>query len=115
MVKCVVLWTSRRKATIVSVTDGVEEIVHVKPPARRHVKETPGHRLGAYYREVIDSIGDAQSIFVFGSARAKMELKSEILKIGTLSHRVVGTETADAMTDTQLLARARDICGLRDE
>ena len=75
--------------------------------------EAPGRHLGEYYRKVTDSISDAQSIFVFGSARAKMELKSEILKVGTLSHRVVGTETADAMTDNELVARAREIFGLR--
>jgi hypothetical protein len=112
MAKYIVLWISQRMVSIVSVTDGVEAIAHIEPNARRQVGESPGHRLGEYYREVVDSIRDAENIFVFGSARAKMELKSEILKVGTLSHRVVGTETADAMTDTQLLAKAREICGL---
>jgi hypothetical protein len=43
-----------------------------------------------------------------------MELKSEILKTGALSHRVVGTEIADTMTDNQLVEKAREICGSRD-
>jgi protein tyrosine phosphatase (PTP) superfamily phosphohydrolase (DUF442 family) len=57
----------------------------------------------------------AQEISIFGPAQAKMELKSEILKVETLSQRVVGTETADTMTEDQLVARARDICGSADE
>ena len=115
MAKCAVLWISHRRGTIVSVTDGAEKIVHVRSNACRQPEETPGQHLGEYYRRVIDSVRNAQSIFVFGSAQAKMELKSEMLKVGTLSHRVVGTETAGAMTDAQLLAKAREICGLHDE
>ena len=113
MAKCVVLWINRRQGTIVSITDGIEDVVHVKSKARRPVGEAPGHHLAEYYGKVIEAVRDAQSIFVFGSARAKMELKSEILKVGTLSHRVVGTETADAMSDDQLVARAREMCRLR--
>ena len=109
MTKCVVLWISRRKATIVSVTDGVEKIAHLESAGRWQVGEAPERHLDKYYRKVTDSISDAQNIFVFGSARAKMELKCEILKVGTLSHRVVGTETADAMTDSELVARAKEI------
>lgn len=111
MTKCVVLWISRRKAIIVSTTDGVEEISHVESKARRRAEGTPQQHLVEYYREVIHPILDAQSIFIFGPAQAKMELKSEILKVETLSNRVVGTETANTMTEDQLVARAREMCG----
>jgi hypothetical protein len=42
-----------------------------------------------------------------------MELKSEIQKAGKLSLRVVGNETADAMTEDELVALARVICRSR--
>jgi hypothetical protein len=42
-----------------------------------------------------------------------MELKSEILKVGKLSQKVVGTETADNMTENELVARAREMCRSR--
>jgi stalled ribosome rescue protein Dom34 len=111
--KYVVLWTSDSYAIIVSITDGVEEILHVDSKAKRQVEERRSQNRSEYYRKVIHTLLDAQSIFIFGPAQAKMELKSEILKTGALSHRVVGTETADTMTDDQLVARAREICGLR--
>lgn len=113
MATCIVLWTSDRHAIIVSITDGVEEILHVESKANRPVKRTRRHPPGEHYRKVIHALLDAQSIFIFGPAQAKMELKSEILKLETLSHRVVGTEAADTMTEDQLVARARDICGSR--
>jgi stalled ribosome rescue protein Dom34 len=106
-----VLWISRRKAIIVSTTDGVEEISHVKAMARRQAQGTPGDHRAEYYERVIHSMLDAQSIFIFGPAQAKMELKSHILKVEDLSHRVMGTQTVTAMTEDQLLARAREMSG----
>ena len=111
MAKCVVLWTSHKQATIVSVTDGVEKILHVESKANGGVEKKGRQRRGEYYRKVIRAIQDAQDMFIFGPAQAKMELKSEILKVETLSHRVVGTEAADTMTEKELVARAREICG----
>ena len=110
MAKCVVLWTSHKQAVIVSITDGVEKILHVESKAKGGVEEKWRHHLGEYYRKVIRAIHDAQKIFIFGPAQAKMELKIKILKSEPLSHRVVGTETADTMTENQLVARAREIC-----
>jgi len=109
MTKSVVLWVSRRKAILVSTIDGVEEISHVKAKARRQAQGAPGDHLAEYYERVIQAMLDAQSIFIFGPAQAKMELKSEILKVEALSHRVMGTETATTMTEDQLLARAREM------
>ena len=113
MAKCVVLWTSRKQATIVSITDGVEKILHVESKAKGGVGEKWRHHLNAYYRKLIHAIRDAQEIFIFGPAQAKMELKIKILKSGPLSHKVVGTETADTMAENQLVARAREICRSR--
>ena len=113
MAKCVVLWTSHKHAIIVSITDGVEKILHVESEAKRGVEETWRQHLNEYYRKVILAIQDAQEIFIFGPAQAKMELKVEILKSEPRSHRVVGTETANTMTQDQLVARAREMCGSR--
>jgi multidrug resistance efflux pump len=74
--KCIVLWTSDRHAIIVSITDGVEEILHVESKANRRVERRRRHPLSEHYRKVIHAILDAQSIFIFGPARAKMELAS---------------------------------------
>ena len=107
------LWTSHKQAIIVSITDGVEKIVHIESKAKGGVEEKWRQHRGEYYRKVIRAIQDSQEIFIFGPAQAKMELKIEILKSEPLSHRVAGTETADTMTENQLLARAREICRSR--
>ncbi len=114
MAKYVVLWASHKQAIVVTIVDGVEEILRVKSKSQAGVGEEPWRHRRAYYREVIRAIQDAQEIFIFGPAQAKMELKNEILKWTPLSHRVVGTEAASRMTEKQLIARAREICGSRD-
>jgi len=113
MAKYVVLWTSHKQAIIVSITDGVEEILHVKSKGQGGVEEKWRQHRGEYYRKVIRAIQDAQEIFIFGPAQAKLELKIEILKSEPLAHRVVGTETADTMTENELVALARVICRSR--
>lgn len=115
MAKCIVLWTSHKQAIIVSITDGVEKILHVESKGKGRVEEKSWQHQSEYYRRVVQAIQDAQEIFIFGPAQAKMELKSEILKSESLSHRVVGTEIADSMTEKQLVERAREICGSGDK
>jgi len=110
--QCIVVWTNGTYAIVVSIADGVEEILHVDSKGsgpgkvgRRH------HRATEHYQEVVEAIRDAQSVFIFGTAQARMELKSEILRTEGLSHRLVGTELAESMTESEIVARAREICG----
>jgi hypothetical protein len=114
MARYVVLWTNHKRAIIVSITDGVEAILHVKSKGDGGVEEKWRQHRGEYYRKVIRAIQDAQEIFIFGPAQAKMELKIEILKSALLSQRVAGTEMADTMTEDELVARAREMCRLRN-
>jgi len=113
MPKYVVLWTSHKQAIIVSITDGVEKVLHVESKGKGGVEEKWRQHRGRHYRKVIRAIQDAQEIFIFGPAQAKMELKIEILKSESLAHRVVGTETADTMTENELVERAREMCRSR--
>ena len=113
MTKCIVLWTNHKRAVIVSIADGVEEILHVESKGKGGVGEKWRQQRGEHYRKVIRAIQDAEEIFIFGPAQAKMEMKIEILKSKPLSHRVVGTETADSLTENELVASARVICRSR--
>ena len=113
MAKHVVLWTSHERAIIVSMTDGVEKVLHLESNSKPGAEEKRRQHRSEYYRKVIRVIQDAEEIFIFGTAQAKMELKIEILKWVPLAHRVVGTETAETMTEKQLVARAKEICGAR--
>jgi hypothetical protein len=106
-----VLWTSHEQAIIVLITDGVEEILHVESKRPGGVAKKMPNRRSEHYRKVVRAIQDAQEIFILGSAQARLELKSQILKIGALSEKVGGSETEDTMTENQVVARAREICG----
>ena len=65
------------------------------------------HQLHQYYREVTKAIGDAKKILIFGPGEAKGELEKEIKKRKDLSVTIVGVESADQMTDKQIVAKVR--------
>ena len=62
--------------------------------------------LNIYYDAVIASLGDAESILIFGPGEAKGELKTR-LERDNLGGRIVGIETVDKMTDRQIAAKVR--------
>jgi len=123
------LWIDHRKAIVVAVTDKGEEtgLVISKaekqlrrsgdsplkgsyessqvPASDRRQRALTGH-LNIYYDAVIASIGDAESILIFGPGDAKGELKKRLKRIN-LGGRIVGIETVDNMTDRQIAPKVR--------
>lgn len=123
------LWIDHRKATIVTITEKGEEIKEIiseaeKQPRRSGDSPLKGTyesrqisadnsrqrtftgELNIYYDEVIAYIRDAESILIFGPGEAKDELK-ERLERNNLGGRIVGIETVDKMTDSQIAAKIR--------
>jgi hypothetical protein len=117
------LWIDHRKAVIVIVTDKGEETKIIESSMEKHVRFSGGssepgqaedvrdrqfnNHLNIYYDDVIAFIGDAKSILIFGPGEAKGELKKRIER-EELKERIVNIETADKMTDHQIMARVRD-------
>lgn len=129
MKKKVGLWMDHRKAVIVIVTNKGEEtkliISQVEKQLRRsgdsplkgsyESQQVPAddsqearltNILNIYYDEIIACIHDAESILIFGPGEAKGELKKRIDKV-KISGRIVGIETADKMTEPQIVAKVR--------
>src|SRR5512142_2375861 len=115
------LWIDHRKAVVVSITDQGEQTTLIESNMEKHVRFSGGAQdvsaedkrdrqfkghLGAYYDRVIASVRDAESILILGPGEAKGELEKRLEREG-LSGRIVGTETADKMTDRQLAAQVR--------
>jgi hypothetical protein len=114
------LWIDHRKAVIVFVTGGDEEIKlinsNVEHPHGQsgmsvrgdngRQRELTGH-LNSYYDEVISSLRNAGAILIMGPGEAKCELKKRI-EITNLKGRIVDVETVDKMTDPQIVAKARE-------
>lgn len=129
MITKVGLWIDHKKAVVVSITENGEEIKEItsdveKQPRRSgdsplkgtyELVQVPADDtrqraftggLNVYYDNVIDSIGSAESILIFGPSTAKDELK-ERLKVNNLDSRIVGVETVDKMTDHQIAAKTK--------
>ena len=123
------LWIDHKKAVIVALTDKGEEIGLVVSKVEKQLQRSGDSplkgpyeaynvpaddsrqrvftaHLNIYYEAVIASLGDAESILIFGPGEAKGELKKR-LKKSKLGGRIVGVETADKMTDRQIAAKVR--------
>jgi len=121
------LWIDHRQAVIMTLTDnGVNKTViksnterHARaagdpnltgphkdrmiPADDRHEREFDEH-LKIYYNQIIDAICSAESILIFGPGEAKKELKKQLEK-NNLDEHIAAVETADEMTDNQILAK----------
>jgi hypothetical protein len=121
MEKKVGLWIDHKRAVIFSMSNEGAEIKRIsselesnlrlssevqKESAEKHKdKRLTGH-LNNYYDEVLSHIRDAESILIFGPGEAKGELKKRLESIELHGH-IVGFETADKMTDNQIVAKVR--------
>ena len=120
MKKTVGLWIDHKKAVIVSVT-GTEEEIKLIPSnlEKQHrqsgvsmpaddirQRELTGH-LNNYYGDVVSYIRDAKAILIFGPGEAKGELTKRLEK-DNLGGHIVGVETADKMTDPQIVAKVKE-------
>jgi hypothetical protein len=124
MAKQAGLWIDHRKAVVVLVTDGGEEIKKIASGMDKRVHFTGGtasedgstedvrdrqfeNYLNTYYDQVIAVIRDVDSIQIFGPGEAKGELKKR-LEIKGLGGRLIGVETVDKMTDRQIAEKIRE-------
>ena len=101
------LWIDHEQAIVVALTDSGEEIgrieSNVDTQSRLH-DQADDHRqraltghLNVYYDAVIDRIGEAESILIFGPGEAKTELRKR-LETHKLDGRIVGVDLRDGGT-----------------
>ncbi len=123
------LWIDHKKALIVAVSDEGDETRLVISKVDKQLGRVGGIRsttsyesqlvkaddrqarkftgkLNIYYDAVIAGIQDAESILIFGLGEAKAELEKR-LKSKKLGGRIIGVETVDKMTDSQIAAKVR--------
>jgi hypothetical protein len=123
------LWIDHRKAVIVLVSEAGETTTVIESNVEKHphfsvhpgVGEPHGSRAGApedtrerhfegelakYYDDVLAHVRAAEGVLIFGPGEAKGELKGRFDHHG-LASRIVGVETADKMTDPQIVAKVR--------
>jgi len=124
------LWIDHREAVIIGLGDNKEETKHiitsgVEKQSRRsgdsplkgkydHLHVAADNKklnnfaehIKKYYSEVIESIGSAESVLIFGPGEAKYELKRQ-LEIKKHDAHIVGIETVDKMTESQIAEKVR--------
>jgi hypothetical protein len=115
------LWIDHREAVIVTVSAEGDEIQRVNSDVEKHSRFSSGASEGSpedrrdrrfgehlhqYYAEVIAAIRDADSILILGPGEAKGELEKRLVQ-EKLSGRIVGIETEDKLTESQIVAKVR--------
>ena len=129
------IWIDHKRAVIVSVSaDGVTAKTvesEVGPHGRysgRAGYPTPDgpqegggenkyeHRydqhLDRYYDEIISQLGQPEALLIFGPGEAKLQLKERLSRAGAWSVRSVEIETADKLTDPQIVAKVKEHYGI---
>ena len=63
--------------------------------------------LTTYYDRVVAAMGSADEIYLMGPGEAKYEMRRSIEKLG-LAPRLADVESADSMTNRQVIARVKE-------
>ena len=116
------IWIDHKRAIIVFVSAGrvttktLESDVGAHPRytgqqddgGEKKYEKRHGERLDQYYDEVIGQLGLPKALLIIGPGEAKLELKERLSRSKTLSECTVDLETADKMTDPQIVARVKE-------
>ena len=125
------IWIDQEKAYIVKLEDGKVRFKMIESNVEKHIRLSGGarsktpygpqdiaserkseerrkHQLIRFFRDVIRYIEDVNRLFIMGPGEAKKILNKEIAKIKNLSSIRVMVETADKMTEKQLIAKVKD-------
>jgi hypothetical protein len=120
MKKEVGLWIDRRIAVIVTILHSGDGLISIQSSLEKNVLFSGilaqegwmgnmhdrkfADYLTGYYDDVISCIPDADSIQIFGPGEARLQLEQRLKRVG-LGGRIVGTETAEKMTEGQIEMR----------
>ena len=75
-------------------------------------EERYGQHLDRYYDEVISQLGQPEAVLIFGPGEAKVQLKERLSRSKEMSERLVEIETADKLTDPQIVAKVKEHYGI---
>ncbi len=121
------LWIDHRRAFIVMRTDNVENVMvvlsdaentlirgRIKAPNETHMagaddkqKRDYEMHLENFYKNIMESLDAAQSVFIMGPGPAKGELIKAMNK-EKFRMKVESVEAKDKMTDAQIVAKIRE-------
>ena len=128
------IWLDKKQAFLIAFLNGEESVktiisnvesYHVVGGARSKTPYGPmdvvsekkslerqKHQLSQYFQQILTTVMDADELYLFGPADTKLKLLDVINKNKSLKFVVRKTETADSMTEGQMIAQARQAFGL---
>ncbi|MHB8478059.1 MAG: hypothetical protein ACYDBZ_17425 [Steroidobacteraceae bacterium] len=128
------VWIDHRRSVVVTLTADGEHFAHIASHVEKHperggdsplkgsyeARQVPADdtrqraltgELNIYYDAVIAALRGCESALLFGPGEAKGELHERLLK-NKRGPRVAAVETADKMTDPQIIAKVRAHFGI---
>jgi len=116
------IWIDHKRAVIVTLSNGrvttetLASDVEAHPRfsgeqdggGEKKYEKRHGQRLDQYYDEVISQLGQPEALLIVGPGEAKGELKERLLRSKAFSDHTVDIETADELTDPQIVAKVKE-------
>jgi hypothetical protein len=121
------IWIDHRRAVIVAASADLVSTKTLNSELGPHNRYSDGPQNGGgekkyeerhdqhldqYYDEVISQLGQPGAIFIFGPGEAKLQLKERLSHSKALPEHLVGIETADKLTDPQIVAKVKEHYGI---
>jgi hypothetical protein len=120
------VWIDHKKAVIVSIVEGRVTARTLESDVGPHAhyagsqegggekkyEERHNLRLDQYYDHVISQIGQPDSLLLLGPGEAKRQLKHRLGRSKASSGRIVAVETADKLTERQIVATVKEHYGI---
>ena len=120
------IWLDHKSAVIVSTSAGnvtsktLESEVGAHPRysgqqgagGEKKYEQRHGEQLDRYYDDIISQLGLPEAVLIFGPGEAKLELKERLGRSKALSGCTVDLETADRLTDLQIVAKVKNHFGI---
>jgi hypothetical protein len=69
-------------------------------------------QLDRYYDDIVSQLGLPDALLIFGPGEAKLELKERLSRSKALSECTVDIETADKLTEPQIVAKVKEHFGV---
>ena len=130
MKKRIGIWIDHKGAILVSVEGDQTTVERIESNAESHFRPSGGrkasgtsvaqsvskeqkaderrkHQFHNFYQEVIKKADKVDKIYIFGPGEAKLELAKEIEKIKGQRDRIATVETADRLTENQIVAKVK--------
>lgn len=120
------IWIDQKKAVVVTISAGHVSTKTLMSDVGPHTRysgsqESGGEKkyeerhsqgLDRYYDDVISQLGEPDALLLFGPGEAKLQLKDRLGRSKVLSKSIVAVESADKLTDPQIVAKVKEHYGI---